>query len=143
MTTEKENTDIFNAKLLAERNVNGVVFRLYSNAIFHVSVPRFEKITMAMVAEGYRFLDDNGGGEFYNIFQFDSFSDVDPEVREWAADSSGNSYTITDAIVIGSFAQKIITDFYLRINKPIRPTKIFFSLEKAHQWTVDLGKLKK
>ena len=81
------------------------------------------------------FLDENGGGKFYNIYQFQSFSDVETETRKWAADPAGNKYTHTDAIVIGNLGQKIITDFYIRFDKPIVPTKIFFSLEKAIEWT--------
>ena len=141
MTTEKENTDIFNAEMIAEKVEHGVTFRIYSNRIFHVSIPRFHKIGKAVVDSGYAFLDENGGGRFHNIYQFNSFSDVEPEIREWAADSTGNHYTISDAIVIGSLSQKIISDFYLKFNKPVKPTKIFYSLDKAAEWT--LGQMEK
>ena len=90
---------------------------------------------MSIVANGYAFLVEHGGGTFKNIYHFDYFSDVDPQIREWASDESGNLYTISDAIVIESFAQKILTDFYVRVNRPIKPTKIFYSLEKAIAWT--------
>ena len=113
MTSEKEHIELFQAELVAEKTVGNVIFRLFANRIFHVFVPPLEKINMATIQEGYKFLDENGGGEFYNIFQFSSFSDVDPEVREWAADPDGNNYTISDAIVIDNLSQKIITDFYL------------------------------
>ncbi|MDX2360763.1 MAG: hypothetical protein QNK23_08145 [Crocinitomicaceae bacterium] len=137
MTTEKENTDIFHATLLSERVVDNVTLRLYSNRIFYVHIPQFEKIGIDMIKAGYQFLDDNGGGTFYNVYHFDSFSDVDPETREWAAASDGNHYTICDALVIGGLSQKIITDFYLRFNKPVKPTKVFYSLEKAVKWTIE------
>ena len=136
MTTEKLNTNVFKAKLIAEKVEYGVTFHMYSNRIFHVNIPRFHKIGRNIIDAGYAFLDENGGGEYYNIYQFNSFSDVEPEIREWAADSSGKSYTFTDAIVIGSLSQKIISDFYLKFNKPIKPTKIFYSMEKAIEWTL-------
>ena len=135
MTTEKDDIELFNAELIAEKNIDGVIFRLFSNRIFYVKVPRYERIGQKIVAEGYRFLDANGGGKFYNIYHFRSFSDVDTETRKWAADPSGNKYTHTDAIVIGNIGQKIITDFYIRFDKPIVPTKIFFTLDKAIEWT--------
>lgn len=135
MTAEKENTDIFKAELVAEMLAHGVTFRIYSNRIFHVSIPRMHKIGQDVIDSGYAFLEENGGGMFYNIYQFNSFSDVEPEIRAWAADSTGNHYTLSDAIVIGSLSQKIITDFYLKFNRPIKPTKIFYSLEKAIEWT--------
>jgi hypothetical protein len=138
MTTEKEISIIFKADLLAQSRLGNITFRLFSNALFYVHVPQFEKIGIEVINFGSAFLDENGGGEYYNVYHFDSFSDVDPETREWAADTSGNKYTISDAIVIGSLSQKIITDFYLRINKPAKPTRIFYSLEKAIAWTLEL-----
>lgn len=136
MTAEQEDTKVFRAPLVAEELFQGVRFRIYSNRIFHVTVPRYHKIKREVVDAGYAFLDKNGGGTFYNIYEFHSFSDVEPEIREWAADSTGNTYTISDAIVIGSLAHKIMSDFYLRINRPVKPTRIFYSLDKAIEWTV-------
>ena len=138
MTTEKEISIIFKAELLAQSQLGNIMFRLFANDIFYVHVPRFEKIGIDVINFGYAFLDKNGGGVYRNVYHFDSFSDIDPETREWAADTSGNKYTISDAIVIGSISQKIITDFYLRINKPAKPTRIFYSLDKAVAWSLEL-----
>lgn len=137
MTAEKEIKKLFNAELVAENRVNNVVFHLYSNRIFHVSVPQLEKIGIDIIQAGYKFLDEQGGGQFHNIYQFSSFADIEPEIRDWAADPEGNQYTITDAIVIDSMSQKIIADFYMKFNRPVKPTKIFYSLEKAIEWTID------
>lgn len=137
MTSQKINNGIFQADVVDQHEYKGVLYTIYSNRIFHVCIPKLQKVQMDIIDEGYKFLDKNGGGKFYNIYEFDSFSDIEPELREWAADSDGNSYTYTDAIVIGSLSQKIITDFYLRVNKPIRRTKIFYSLEKSIKWTLD------
>ena len=136
MTAEHEDVKVFGAELQAESVVHGVRFRLYSNRIFYVTVPRYYKIEMNIIEEGYSFLDAHGGGKFHNIYEFHSFSDVDPGIREWAADAEGNHYTLSDAIVIGNMAQKIISDFYLRFNRPVKPTRIFNSLEKAIEWTL-------
>ena len=127
--------EIFGVPLLAEKVVDDIIFQLYENRIFYVRIPRLRRVDMSIVANGYAFLDEHGGGTFKNIYHFDYFSDVDPQIREWASDESGNLYTISDAIVIESFAQKILTDFYVRVNRPIKPTKIFYSLEKAIDWT--------
>lgn len=136
MTTEKDISIIFKAELLAESKYGNITLQLFANDIFYLHVPKFEKIGMDVINAGYDFLDENGGGIYYNVYHFDSFSDVDPETREWAADTSGNKYTHTDAIVIGSLSQKLITDFYLRFNKPAKPTRIFYSLENAVAWTL-------
>ncbi len=137
MTTEKDTQKMFQSPLIAEKEEGGVIFILYENKIYHVIIPKFGSASMETVNSGYKFLEANGGGKFYNIFQFKSYSSIEPELRKWAAESSGNHYTHSDAIVIESFPQKIIVDFYLKINKPNKPTKMFYSLEKAVKWTLN------
>lgn len=126
MTLKDVRSEIFGASLLAEKVVNDIIFQSYENRIFYVRVPRLRKLDMTIVSHGYAFLDEHGGGRFKNIYHFDYFSDPDPEIRVWASDENGNFYTVSDAIVIESFAQKILTDFYVRVNRPIKPTKIFY-----------------
>ena len=140
MTNEKVSLHNFDSQLIAERIEHGVYFRLYKNRLFHVAIPKDMKIGKSVIESGYQFLDENGGGKFYNIYEFDSFSDVEPEVREWAADTNGNLYTFCDAIVIRNLAQKIIADFYLKVNKPKMPTKIFYSVDKAYEWIKEIQK---
>lgn len=120
--------------VLVEQDHETAIFRIYENRIFHVIVKKGQLVTMDIVNKGYEFIDAFGGGEFYNIFEFSSFADVDPEVRVWAASPLNNNYTIVDAIVINSFPQKILADFYIRYNKPVKPTRIFNSVEKAGNW---------
>ena len=140
MILKKDNNDLFDALLIAEENHDGVIFRLYDNRIYHVIVPPDTKLGKEITERGYAFVNKYGGGKFYNIFQFGSFSDVDPELREWAADPNGNHYTHCDAIVIGNWAQKIVTDFYMTFNRPNKPTKVFNSLEKAIEWIQKIQK---
>ena len=137
MTTDKENINLFQSDVRVEKEIDGIIYRIYNNRIYHVIIPRFEKVGISVIDNGYRFLEENGGGKFYNIFQFGSFSDIEPDLREWAADEDGNLYTHSDALVIESLSQKIIADFYLRFNKPFKPTKIFYSTEKAVKWTLE------
>ena len=135
MTTKEEDLKNFQSEMLAFLENDGIKYRLFKNRIYHVIVPESYDVDMKMVNVGYQFLNENGGGRFFNIFQFSSFSDIKPEMRAWAADETGNSNTHSDAILIRSLPQKIIADFYLKINKPKKPTKIFYSLEKALEWT--------
>ena len=93
-----------------------------------------------MTVLGYEFLNKHGGGRFYNLYEFETFAEMDPEVRTWAADTSGNNYTYVDAVVISNFAQKIIANFYIKFNKPKMPTKVFTSTEKALEWILSVKK---
>ena len=79
MTAEKEIPIIFNADVLAESQFGEITFRLFSNRIYYVHVPKLQKIGLSVIYVGIQFLEDNCDGKFFNIFHFDSFSDVDPE----------------------------------------------------------------
>lgn len=120
--------------LVAEKNVEKAVLRLYEEGIYHVEVKKGQLITMDFIHSGYRFLDENGGGRYYNIYEFGSFSEVDPKVREWMASPPIRSYTKADAIVINSLPLKMLADFYLKFDKPVNPTRIFNSIDKALDW---------
>lgn len=124
----------FNFKLIDELDIGPVIYRLYDNKIFHAIIKKGEKITMDMALNGVDFLNKNGGGSFYNIYEFSSFSEMEPELREWASQPNENGYTYVDAIVISNLAQKLIANFYLKFNKPPRPTKIFYDSDKAVEW---------
>ncbi len=123
-----------NFKLIDEQDIGSVIYRLYDNRIFHAIIKKGEKITMDMAFQGVRFLENNGGGSFYNIYEFSSFSEMEPELREWASQPNETGYTFVDAIVISNLAQKLIANFYLKFNKPPRPTKIFTDSKKAVEW---------
>ena len=134
MTVEDEYISLFKARVLHKNTVDGMELTIYDNGIHHVLIPSMKRVDMGSINQIKDLMSDIGG-KYYNIFEFDSFSDVDPEVREWAASDTENLHTHTDAMVIRSLGQKIIADFYLQFNRPAKPTRIFYSLEKALQWT--------
>ena len=59
---------------------------------------------------------------------------ADKEAREFAASEAGNKYTIAGAIVVKSLAQKLLGNAYLKVNKPVTPTALFETEEKAITW---------
>lgn len=60
--------------------------------------------------------------------------DVEKEVREWGAIEDSNKYTIASAIVCNSLAHKLLGNFFIKVQKPLRPTKMFSSEEEAVIW---------
>ncbi|PHR17323.1 MAG: hypothetical protein COA38_20885 [Fluviicola sp.] len=137
VTLEKQYIELFKSHIFAEKCIDDVVLRVFENRLYHVKIPRFKKITMDFIEKGYEFIEEVGGGRYCNIFEFDSFSDVEPEVRTWASDNKQNFNTISDAFVINSLSQKILADFYLRVHKPEKPTRVFYNLEKAVVWSLE------
>ncbi len=56
------------------------------------------------------------------------------EARENAIKIEAISPMFGTAVVAQNFAYKLITDFYLKTQKPKRPFAIFTDKDKAHEW---------
>ncbi len=61
------------------------------------------------------------------------YAEFSEEVKHYSADE-GTKFTCAEAYVITSLAHRLIGNFYLKINKPKVPTKIFTDKEKAIDW---------
>lgn len=75
-----------------------------------------------------------GGRSFCNLVVFKQYVNVDEEARQFSASPEGNIYTIADAFVINSVALKLVGNFYMQVNKPVKPTRIFTNEKDAIAW---------
>ncbi len=66
------------------------------------------------------------------------FTNVDLEVMKHLSSSENTLVSLADAFVLNSFAQKLLANFYLKINKPVLPTKIFNKVDEAEAWLLSL-----
>lgn len=62
------------------------------------------------------------------------YTNTNYELMSYISKNKNNPYSKADAFVIYSLAQKILGNFYLRINKPERHTQFFNSKEDALKW---------
>jgi hypothetical protein len=56
------------------------------------------------------------------------------ENRDYWATKEACPYSKADAFMINSIAMQFISNFYLRINKPARPTRMFVNEDEAIDW---------
>jgi hypothetical protein len=56
------------------------------------------------------------------------------ENRDYWATKEACPYSKADAFIINSVAMKLIANFYLKINKPERPTRMFTNEKEAIRW---------
>jgi hypothetical protein len=54
--------------------------------------------------------------------------------RDHSASAAGAKFTIADAFVTKSLAQKLMGNFYMNFHKPIVPTRMFDDVDKATEW---------
>lgn len=68
------------------------------------------------------------------LITLDEFAIPPVETREFWAKKESCPYACADAYVATTFGHKFIGSFYLKFNKPGRPTRIFSTMEEAVQW---------
>jgi hypothetical protein len=137
MTAKEYDTDIFGAELVDSATIEGLIISVYANAIVHIKVQKYISVTAITFEKSKEYFATLGPEKRYHfVFEFANFSDVDPNMRKQRATKEGTQFSLSDALVISNLPQKMIGDFYLRINKPVRPTKVFFSIDKALAWSL-------
>ncbi|MCC6252846.1 MAG: hypothetical protein IT238_10325 [Bacteroidia bacterium] len=62
-----------------------------------------------------------------------------PEATKYISSAENNKIVKAEALVITGLATRIIGNFYLKINKPKRPSKLFTSRLAAIEWLLSLN----
>ena len=76
----------------------------------------------------------SGGERALVLLIGSNYSSIDKEGREYGSSEEGTRFSIAEAYIIKSMAQKIIANFYMRVNKPVVPTRFFQDKEDAEEW---------
>lgn len=63
-----------------------------------------------------------------------SIENITKEARDFLASEKGCEGIIAAAILINSVLGSMIGNFWIRINKPLRPTKLFTDEDEAKKW---------
>lgn len=59
---------------------------------------------------------------------------ITPEARKVSADKKESRYVIANAVLTNNFALKLTANFFIKVNKPHFPVKVFNDELKAHLW---------
>ena len=140
MKSDKFFLAYFESELLFEAVVDGVELFIFANSINYTRVPPFTKLTLSTAKELRLKLIEFYDGkdiDFCNIIEFMTNSDIDPDAREWGANRPPGITSISDSMVIGGLAQKLIANFYLKMNRPKKPTKFFNDLRDSISWSLE------
>lgn len=62
------------------------------------------------------------------------YSSIDTEARKFISSDEGMRLSVAEAFVTSFLPHRIIGNFYMKINKPVKPTAFFDSEEKAIEW---------
>jgi hypothetical protein len=74
------------------------------------------------------------GNDYAVLIEAGSFTDFSKNAKEASASREHSEKRIAMAIITSNLAKKILADLYIRINKPVSPTRIFNSKDEAIKW---------
>ena len=111
------------------------VVSLMDEGIMHIHIKGGSELELTDAVLIVEAIGKLGEGKKYPVFiDCEEFSSVDKEVRVFSASPESNIYTLAEAIAYDSLAHKLISNFYIKYNKPSVPTKIFSNKEEAIAW---------
>lgn len=95
------------------------------------------------VNDGYEmrkiFLSFSKGNKFAVLTDATNFFSTTGELRQLLASAEFTNLRFATAIVTQSMASKIIGNFFIKVNKPATPTKLFSTEELALDWLKHLS----
>lgn len=101
---------------------------------YKVSVNESEEFTVSDLKKLVNAQDELGGAKLPVLVLCAEHASTNSELLTTISKNKNNPYSKADAFVIKSMAQKILANFYIKINKPERPTKFFNNKDEAINW---------
>lgn len=106
-----------------------------SNTYLYINVLGNEEITVDDVKSIAESCRQVGGGKVLPLLlKVDKYTLPSAEARKFIASADSNPYAKAEAYVISDLPQKIVGNFFLKFDKPARPTKIFTKENEALEW---------
>lgn len=126
--------------LIEKKEFPKVEMKLYSSGIMNISLKTsFDLLSIGDLEDIYEWVHSLGEKKYLNLFE-GQFNIADAEVRAFVSSADQNKYTIADAVYIKNLSDKIMGDFYLNQNKPVKPTKLFGDRDAAINWLLSFKK---
>lgn len=123
------------AEIIASKSMPTAEIKIRKDGIMHLHIKNELNVEFEDVQNVYketqRLLE---GKRYATLFTMTRLVTPDEQSRKFMASKERHERVIADAFVIKSLPQRLIGNFYLRINKPPSPTKLFVSEENALEW---------
>jgi len=115
---------------------------LRDDGIIQLTTSEFFSFTIKETKEGVDAIGKLGGGKEMPVLKIaGEWSTVDGESRRFCASEEGGRFSLAEAIVIKTLAHQIIGNFYLQVEKPAKPTKLFTQVDLAINWLKTFKKI--
>ena len=128
-----------NVNVKAEHHFAFASVRLRSDGIVQINTEENKLITITETIQIHNKVDElNHHKPAYILHVPGMHTNADDETRKYLASEEGLKNRAALGFVITSFAQRLVGNFFLKINKPKIPVAFFDTQEKAEKWLYKL-----
>ena|SRR3989344_5112512 len=109
--------------------------RLRSDGILQINYPDYATFTVTESIESVNAIGEITKGVPHVILKVPGkYTTVDKGCRDHVSKGDGARFSIAEAFIITSLAHKIIANFYIKFEKPQKPTSFFQDIPSAEKW---------
>ncbi|MCB0479638.1 MAG: hypothetical protein KDC84_15835 [Crocinitomicaceae bacterium] len=119
---------------MKEVETDKLLVRLREDGIMHVHIKARVTVDIELQEEMLRIYDSMINGLHPFIFSAGEFLAITREAQKNAKKIEDQSPVGASALIVKGVAQKLIADFYYKIDPPKRPLKVFREIDKGVEW---------
>ncbi len=109
--------------------------RLRSDGILQINYPDYATFTVTESIESVNAIGEITKGVPHVILKVPGkYTTVDKGCRDHVSKGDGARFSIAEAFIIKSLAHKMIANFYIKFEKPQKPTSFFQHIPEAEKW---------
>ena len=105
------------------------------NRIAHLHIKKGQIIDLDEVKEIFEVISQEAkGGLFRLMVSASEEATLSSKSREYASTKESSDVIVADAVVVENYSHEMTSNFFIRFNKPNRPTKLFKNVDEAKKW---------
>lgn len=78
--------------------------------------------------------------KYYAVIDTSNNIDSSKDARDYYANNELNCFRLADAFVVSSLPLRMVVNFFIKVNKPNIPTKMFNTKDSAFDWIHEIKK---
>ncbi|MGZ3903521.1 MAG: DUF7793 family protein [Bacteroidia bacterium] len=135
MSIDKSEFDVLIQKPVAVMNLGHSVLYKTGNGLIVLNSSDNHIYSVKDVKENHqaiKSLSENQKAYVLNVAG--KYTNIEADVREFIAVGPHKNIIAAEAFVIHSLAQKLIANFYFKVNKPVVSSAFFTDIKRAEEW---------
>jgi hypothetical protein len=122
-------------QIIKEKEIQSAIVSLRDDGIMQFAFKAEHVINLNDLREMVATTGELGGQKKYPILVISGENtSIDATTKTFAATPEASLYSTCCAVIVISFAQRLLANGYLQFCKPAVPTQLFNDIEKAETW---------